>query len=103
MVNRRSFVLVLKDSGIGEVGGRPDAHLVPAERGHGRAVDQCRPHIRVCDSDTGKACAASRFSPTSDGVKDWLVVALATSRTKPYRFSHVVFGVKTVVLSSENS
>src|ERR1700680_1445013 len=51
----------------------------------------------------GKNVLPRRLRPTSLGFSDWLVVALATSRTKPYRFSHVAFGVRTVVLSREKS
>src|ERR1700686_2523274 len=51
----------------------------------------------------GKNRLPKRFRPTAEGVKDWLVVAFATSRIKPYRFSQVEFGVRTVVLSREKS
>ena len=51
----------------------------------------------------GKYVLPSRLRFTALGVKDWAVVASATSRTKPYRFSQVAFGVRTVVLSREKS
>src|ERR1700680_782115 len=49
----------------------------------------------------GKKVLPRRLRPTSLGFKDWAVVALATSRIKPYRFSHVAFGLRIVVLSRE--
>src|ERR1035437_7336558 len=43
---------------------------------------------------SGKNVLPSRFRFTELGVKGWAVVALATSRTNPSRFSQVAFGVK---------